>query len=78
MHRYNGDALIFRWHMALIPNAFVDGAMNGVSLHIEPPRMFTVTEINYTIAIKFFVVVFFLFFCFFVFIFYLKSFTITY
>ena len=24
-------------HMALNPNAFVDGVMNGFSLHIEPP-----------------------------------------
>ena len=26
--------------MALNPNAFVDGVMNGFSLHIEPPRTF--------------------------------------
>ena len=27
--------------MALNPNAFVDGVMNGFSLHIEPPRTVT-------------------------------------
>ena len=27
--------------MALNPNAFLDGVMNGFSLHIEPPSYFT-------------------------------------
>ena len=38
MLHYKGDAMIFRWHMALNPNAVVAGVMNGFSLHIEPPR----------------------------------------
>ena len=37
MHHFNGDALIFVWHIAYDPNAFVDGVLNGFSLHIEPP-----------------------------------------
>ena len=27
----------FVWYMTQNPNAFVDGVMNGFSLHIEPP-----------------------------------------
>ena len=29
----------FDLHKVLNPNAFVDGVINGVSLHIEPPRI---------------------------------------
>ena len=41
MHHYNGDASIFRLAYGINPNAFVDGVMNGFSLHIEPPLVLT-------------------------------------
>ena len=39
MHHYNGNALIFPLAYGINPNAIVDGVINGVSLHIEPPRI---------------------------------------
>ena len=52
MNRYNGDTLIFRWHMALNPNTFVDGVMNGFSLHIEPPSYLILTPQVFTVVLS--------------------------
>ena len=45
MHHYNGDALIFHLASSINPNAFVDGVIDGVSSHIEPPLYRQVVEI---------------------------------